>query len=597
MPAHATRLRELTADNAAQQGQLVRLDGLIGAKLSELATTIQIRREAGLDAASRIVRSDVGIRVMGDIRTLLAAMREEESRLYAAREIRLDEAAHTATAVNIAGLVVAFALVIGATVLTMRALRHRAREQALRQTSEAVAVASQESEARLRTTLESIGDAVIATDDEGRVTLMNPVAQALTGWTDAGARGRPIEEVLTLVNEATRLPVENPVTKVRREGTIVGLANHTILISRDGREIPIADSAAPIRVAGGRVQGVVVVFRDVTDQYELERQRASVLQVEQAARQEAEAANRAKDEFLATLSHELRTPLNAILGWAQHAARTGALDAGRRRATGCEIIERNARAQAQLIDDLLDISRIISGKLRLELRPVDLRRASCEAALDAVRPGAPRPRASASDAAGRATRRPVAGDPDRLQQVVWNLLTNAIKFTPGAAGASTSGSSAYGRPGADRRGATPAPASRRSSCRTSSSASARPTLVHAHARRASASAWRSSATWSSCTAARSWRRARARGAAPPSPCACRAAHQTRTWVRSPSRPCPTSRIPHGTWRGCTCWSSTTRPTPASSRGWPSSRPARASRWRPRRARRWPPSTPGGSTCS
>ena len=125
VPAHATRLRELTADNAAQQGQLVRLDGLIGAKLSELATTIQIRREAGLEAASRIVRSDVGIRVMGDIRALLAAMREEESRLYAAREIRLDEAAHTATAVNIAALVVAFALVIGATVLTMRALRHR----------------------------------------------------------------------------------------------------------------------------------------------------------------------------------------------------------------------------------------------------------------------------------------------------------------------------------------------------------------------------------------------------------------------------------------------------------------------------------------
>jgi len=426
VPAHATRLRELTADNAAQQGQLVRLDGLIGAKLSELATTIQIRREAGLKAASRIVRSDVGIRVMGDIRTLLAAMREEEDRLYAARDIRLDEAVHRATAVNIAGLVVAFALVVGATVLMMRALRHRAREQALRQTSEAVAVASQESEARLRTTLESIGDAVIATDDQGRVTLMNPVAQALTGWTDAGARGRPIEEVLTLVNEATRLPVENPVTKVRREGTIVGLANHTILISRDGREIPIADSAAPIRVAGGRVQGVVVVFRDVTDQYELERQRASVLQVEQAARQEAEAANRAKDEFVATLSHELRTPLSSIFGWTRM-LQSDTLDPGTAR-RAVEVIERNARTQMQLIDDLLDTSRMVAGKLRLELRAVELC-SVVETAVDTTRPGAEAKGVRIETHLGeRAVN--VAGDPDRLQQIVWNLLSNAIRFTP-----------------------------------------------------------------------------------------------------------------------------------------------------------------------
>jgi PAS domain S-box-containing protein len=368
-----------------------------------------VRDTEGPAAAARIVRTDVGMRTMDNIRALLSVMRVEESRLYAQREIRMQGAARTATAVNIAGLVVAFVLVLGASVLTIRALRNRDREHALRQTSEAVAAASQESEARLRTTLESIGDGVIATDDEGRVTLMNPVAQALTGWTEPGARGRPIEEVF-----------------VRREGSIVGLANHTILLARDGREIPIADSAAPIRLPGSRLQGVVVVFRDVTGQYEMERQRAGMLQIEQAARQEAEAANRAKDEFVATLSHELRTPLSSIFGWTRM-LHSGSLDgATARRAV--EVIERSARTQMQLIDDLLDTSRMVAGKLRLDLRAVDLR-AVVEAAIDTIRPGA---QAKGVRLDGHTGERSivVSGDPDRLQQVVWNLLSNAIRFTP-----------------------------------------------------------------------------------------------------------------------------------------------------------------------
>jgi len=426
VPLHLTRLRQLTADNATQQSQLVRLDGLVGAKLSEMATSIRIARAEGTGAAGRIIRSDVGIRVMGDIRGLLTAMRDEESRLYARRERDMNLAERLATAGNIAGLVVAFALVIGATVLTIRAMRYRDRESALRQTSEAVAAASQESELRLRTTLESIGDGVIATDDQGRVTLMNPVAQALTGWTDAGARGRPIEDVFAIINEATRQPVENPVTKARRQGTIVGVANHTILLSRDGREIPIADSAAPIKAADGRVQGVVVVFRDATDQYALERQRASVLQMEQTARQDAETANRAKDEFVATLSHELRTPLSSIFGWTRM-LQSGGLDGDTAR-HAVEVIERNARTQMQLIDDLLDTSRMVAGKLRLELRAVDLP-AVVEAAVDTLRPGAQAKGVLIETHVGpRAI--VVAGDPDRLQQVVGNLLTNAIRFTP-----------------------------------------------------------------------------------------------------------------------------------------------------------------------
>ena len=151
---------------------------------------------------------------------------------------------------------------------------------------------------RLAAVLTSIGDAVIATDASGRVAFMNPVAESLCGWAGADAAGRPLEEVFHIVNEFTRRPAENPVRRVLAEGGVVGLANHTLLIGRDGTERPIDDSAAPIRDAVGEVDGVVLVFRDVT-----ERRRYEAKLIEDARR---------KDEFLAMLAHELRNPLAAI---------------------------------------------------------------------------------------------------------------------------------------------------------------------------------------------------------------------------------------------------------------------------------------------
>ena len=127
-------------------------------------------------------------------------------------------------------------------------------------------------EARHGVTLRSIGDGVIITDPEGRVQLLNPVAEALTGWKDGEARGRPLDEVFTIVNEATRQPVENPIQRVLREGVTVGLANHTLLIARDGEEYPIADSAAPIRDDQGKITGVVLVFRDQSKERAAEKE-------------------------------------------------------------------------------------------------------------------------------------------------------------------------------------------------------------------------------------------------------------------------------------------------------------------------------------
>ena len=148
--------------------------------------------------------------------------------------------------------------------ITVRAMESVAPAIALgierKRTAEALAA----SEAWLATTLTSIGDAVIATDGEGRVKYLNPIAEALTGWPQAEAAGRPMEEVFPIINEHNRRPVEHPVARVISEGTIVGLANHTVLIARDGTESPIEDSAAPIKNEQGETTGVVMVFRDVT---------------------------------------------------------------------------------------------------------------------------------------------------------------------------------------------------------------------------------------------------------------------------------------------------------------------------------------------
>ncbi len=452
----------------------------------------------------------------------------------------------------------------------------------------------------LATTLRSVGDAVIATDTEGAVVFMNAVAERLTGWTSDDARGRPLEEAFQIYSEETREVVESPVKKVLRDGVVVGLANHTVLRAKDGTEVPIDDSAAPIRDEGDRLLGVVLVFRDVTAKKREQAQRdflakagealvasldyrttlaavgrlvvpeladwcsielvepgyATPLQVavahvdpakvefaralgeryppdrdaktgvpevirtgkselyreipsalleaaakdaehlrlirelelasamvvplrahgrvlgamtfvyaesgrrydendllfaedvarraamaienaqvlravdearvqEGVLRDRAEVASRAKDEFLATVSHELRTPLNAILGWTITLRATKPeADVDRHLA----IIERNARAQAKLIEDVLDVSRIISGKLTMRLRPTSVVDAVI-ASIETVSP--------AATAKGITITRDlrddgvtISADPDRMQQVVWNLLANAVKFTP-----------------------------------------------------------------------------------------------------------------------------------------------------------------------
>ena len=230
----------------------------------------------------------------------------------------------------------------------------------------------------------------------------------------------------SITSQELRRAIQNAIEKValRLEvevrTTELAHANEALQTMYDEQEEIVQQRTAELSRANEELK------REIRVRQWAEEERARLLVREQEARRQAEEANRIKDEFLATLSHELRTPLNAILGWAQ-VLRSGKVDpATTERAL--EAVERNARAQAQLISDLLDVSRIITGKLRLELRPVELPRI-LDAALDSVRPAAAAKGIHIQVVPGQISG-PFVGDPDRLQQVFWNLLSNAIKFTP-----------------------------------------------------------------------------------------------------------------------------------------------------------------------
>ncbi|UJR82046.1 hybrid sensor histidine kinase/response regulator [Sandaracinus amylolyticus] len=271
-----------------------------------------------------------------------------------------------------------------------------------------------------RRILETATEGIWTVDARGRVTFANASMSEMLGVPLPDLIGRNAREFVFLEDRG-----EN----VRRFGSILAgdrSAFDLRLRRTDGREIWAHVSTAPIPDARGRVVGALGMFTDVTARMHAESELQRLLESETKARADAEAANRAKDEFLATVSHELRTPLNAMLGWLTM-LRSGALDATKT-ARAIAIIERNARSQAKLIEDLLDVSRMISGKLRLERRRVSLG-AVVQSAIDTVGP-------TAVEKQIRIERRfdpgpdLVAGDPERLKQIVVNLLSNAVKFTP-----------------------------------------------------------------------------------------------------------------------------------------------------------------------
>ncbi len=454
------RLRQLTSDNPERSSEkqfsrLATLEQHSRERFDLLRRAIEQRRAQGQSAANDPTLRVQGKALMDQIRAVVDEFKAEENRLLQIRSEALNVEARRTTATILIGSVLGILALALANITILREIkRRRLAEIGLEQANaeletrvaartaelsevnqslraemkrrEEAEAAEREQREWWRVTLSSIGDAVIATDREGHVNYLNGTAQILTGWSPEEAAGQPLDRVFNIINESTRQPVESPIARVLREGIVVGLANHTALIAKDGSEHPIDDSGAPILDDQGRILGAVLVFRDITEQKKNELAREELLASEHRARKQAEQASQLKDEFVATISHEVRTPLNAILGWAR-LLRGGKLDP-EACANALETIERSAENQARLIEDLLDISRIITGKLQMEMRTLDAASAA-RAALKTVTPAAEAKRirlvSEFDPNAGF-----ISGDADRLQQIIWNLLSNAIKFTP-----------------------------------------------------------------------------------------------------------------------------------------------------------------------
>jgi len=261
------QVKALTADSPEQQARISDIEKRVEELAAFWARTMTVRKEHGFDAARQIVAAGQGLAMMAELQGWLRRMRDTEQALLRDRSAKRKQTYHAAL---FTGLLSGVAAVGGVAGFMLLLQRHLAASTA------AAAVIAEQGE-RLRTTLASIGDAVIATDTAGRISNMNPVAESLTGWNQAEAAGRPLDDVFRILNEETRHIVENPAMRALTEGIIVGLANHTVLIAKDGKEHPIDDSAAPIRCKQGQIVGCVLVFRDVTHRRVLEKENAGRL--------------------------------------------------------------------------------------------------------------------------------------------------------------------------------------------------------------------------------------------------------------------------------------------------------------------------------
>lgn len=278
-------------------------------------------------------------------------------------------------------------------------------------------------ETRYQELFENANDMIFTLDLEGNFTSFNRMAVRLTGYPAEQALHMNIFQI---VAHEFHEAIEEHLAIDHQPGAV--LTSHTIeveIVSPDNRRVPIEVSTRHIN-ENGIASGLQGIARDITERRRIEEFRSELLSREQEARRVAEEASRMKDDFLALISHELRAPLTSILGWAQLLRRGGIDRAAAERAL--QTIERNARSQAHIVADLLDASRITSGKLGIDSKPVELK-AIVEAAVDSVRPlveaGNIRLQMVLEPWVG-----PFEGDPERLNQIVWNLLTNAIKFTP-----------------------------------------------------------------------------------------------------------------------------------------------------------------------
>jgi len=299
------RVEMLTADSPEQLERAEKLRGRIATRLKTLFDNAELREQAGFEAVREAIATNVGKHEMDALRESIDEMQNAERSLLIKRSAEAAQMYYTTLVSILLGTVLGLVAIAAFFWMLRRNLQDRA----------AAAAELFEQREQLRTTLSSIGDAVIATDAQARVEFVNPVAAALTGWTAEEARGLPLEKVLRIINEHTREPAENPVDRVLAEGVIVGLANHTLLIRKDGVETPIDDSAAPIRDQSGEVVGCVLVFRDITERKKSEAEIERLLARE---KRRAEQLHKLAD---AALTLNSATSRDSVVGVIQEEAK------------------------------------------------------------------------------------------------------------------------------------------------------------------------------------------------------------------------------------------------------------------------------------
>ncbi len=390
-------------------GDLSTLQKLTQAKLDELAKTIGSMQKNQPEAALAIVRTDAGLSAMNGIRSHVDNM---------ILALNADLVAEQRTAARMEWL--RMIVVIATTGLNLAflgwAFGRLKRETTAREASNHEV---QRQKDLLAVTLASIGDAVIVTDMDGQITFMNRIAEELTGWPMADAAGKTLSQVFKIVNEQTARPWRARWRRCCGSARSSGWRTRPSCFDATARKSPSTTAARRSATRMGRLRGVVLVFRDFSDHQESERRLRQ-------ANAEVEAASRAKDHFLATLSHELRTPLTPILATLDSWEAGSEVPAALR--DDVRIIRRNIALEARLIDDLLDLTRIVRGKLALNLDQIDVHE-MVEAVAGMCRADAEVKRIELSLRL-QARRHHANADAARLQQVFWNVLKNAIKFTP-----------------------------------------------------------------------------------------------------------------------------------------------------------------------
>jgi PAS domain S-box-containing protein len=445
-------LQKLTADSAEQQQRLAAMKPIVADKLNNMTKVISLRRAEGFTAAQRVILTEYGKKKMDAAREIVADMVSAENELQQQRQLVVD--AHIRDTRMVWGLsaLMGFLIAISASISISRELRKRRKvESELRRAyddlDERVKQRTQELEnvnitLRQEAQERQRAQQLLQLSDERFRRVLTATRMGTWEWqlaTDRVSINGPMLPLFGLADEyfsGTRADLmgrmhdeDRPRVEQLLQQSLRGEAEYDTdfrVVWPDGSVHWLMGKGVVLKSNDGVPLSMIGVNMEITELKNALHERERLLINEKDLRARAEAANRTKDEFLATVSHELRTPLNAILGWITLLRKDQLDDQGIGKAL--ETIERNARSQTKLIEDLLDISRITTGHLKLEAQSLDLPEV-IRSTLESLHPAATA-RQINLHALFDNTAGPVLGDPQRMQQIVWNLLSNAIKFTP-----------------------------------------------------------------------------------------------------------------------------------------------------------------------